>query len=226
MKKFFILFLIFLISCGPSEEQIQEQIDQAVNEVLDEQKNDNQGFSGIETTTTTQLVCSQFDRDELPAECIEIERINNLPEKCNDIKRQMQNNIRNVENGFAEYNVGPIWESWVMWLLDDDKKLSLEEASSRKQEVRDAFINTSEIWNLSTSFYPIDFGENYELLEMETDFYTVVNTYTKSLRLIGEFVTDTPRTDAEQLSYYEIYQDFKNEIYFYSSYINDFNCNF
>ena len=113
-----------------------------------------------------------------------------------------------------------------MWLLDDDKKLSLEEASSRKQEVIDAFINTSEIWTLSTSFYPIDFGENYELLEMETDFYTVVNTYTKSLRLIGEFVTDTPRTDAEQLSYYEIYQDFKNEIYFYSSYINDFNCNF
>ena len=226
MKKFLILFLIFLISCAPSEEQIQEQIDQAVNEVLDEQKNDNQGFSGIETTTTTQLVCSQFDRDELPPECIEIERINNLPEKCNDIKRQIQNNIRNVENGFAEYYVGPIWESWVMWLLDDDKKLSLEEASSRKQEVIDAFINTSEIWTLSTSFYPIDFGENYELLEMETDFYTVVNTYTKSLRLIGEFVTDTPRTDAEQLSYYEIYQDFKNEIYFYSSYINDFNCNF
>ena len=61
---------------------------------------------------------------------------------------------------------------------------------------------------------------------METDFYTVVNTYTKSLRLIGEFVTDTPRTDSEQLSYYEIYQDFKNEIYFYSSHINDFNCNF
>ena len=54
MKKFLILFLIFLISCAPSEEQIQEQIDQAVNEVLDEQKNDNQGFSGIETTTTTQ----------------------------------------------------------------------------------------------------------------------------------------------------------------------------
>ena len=113
-----------------------------------------------------------------------------------------------------------------MWLLDDDKKLSLEEASSRKQEVIDAFINTSEIWTLSTSFYPIDFGENYELLEMETDFYTVVNAYTKSLRLIGEFVTDTPRTDSERLPYYEIYQDFKNEIYFYSSYINDFNCNF
>ena len=38
MKKYFIIFLILFIACGPSEEEIQTQIDEAVNNALDTQQ--------------------------------------------------------------------------------------------------------------------------------------------------------------------------------------------
>ena len=45
MKKFLIFMIFFLISCGPSEEEIQERIDEAVF----------QATSTTTTTTTTTL---------------------------------------------------------------------------------------------------------------------------------------------------------------------------
>ena len=43
MKKVLILLLLFIVACGPSEQEIQAQIDETVGEVLEE----------ITTTTTT-----------------------------------------------------------------------------------------------------------------------------------------------------------------------------
>lgn len=48
MKKFLILIIVFLISCGPSEEEVQERIDEAVF-----QATSTTTFTTTSTTTTT-----------------------------------------------------------------------------------------------------------------------------------------------------------------------------
>ncbi len=59
MKKIFILFLIFLFACGPSENEIQAEIDQAVNKALQEATSTTvtttSTTSTLPTTTTTTV---------------------------------------------------------------------------------------------------------------------------------------------------------------------------
>jgi hypothetical protein len=55
MKKFFILILLSLINCGPSEEEIQTRVNNAVNEALEqaEAEFDKKLFIATSTTTST-----------------------------------------------------------------------------------------------------------------------------------------------------------------------------
>lgn len=62
MKKLLVLLLLFLLSCGPTEEEIQEQIDEAVEEavedVLEEIATTTSSTTTIPPTTTSSTTTS------------------------------------------------------------------------------------------------------------------------------------------------------------------------
>ena len=57
MKKLIALLLVFIVACGPSEAEIQAQIDEAVENALNEANkiDDTTTTTVIETTTTTVI---------------------------------------------------------------------------------------------------------------------------------------------------------------------------
>ena len=60
MKKFLILLLFVIVACGPSEEEIQSQIDEAVNQAL-EQATTLPQTSTTSTTITTTTIYGEID---------------------------------------------------------------------------------------------------------------------------------------------------------------------
>ena len=65
MKKFLILLLFVFLACGPSEEEIQSQIDEAVNQALEQATTLPQTSTTSSTITTTTIygeidVCLQY----------------------------------------------------------------------------------------------------------------------------------------------------------------------
>ena len=57
VKKIFILFLLLVISCGPSEAEIQNRVDNAVKEALTSTTS-----SIISTTSTSEPTLSEFEK--------------------------------------------------------------------------------------------------------------------------------------------------------------------
>ena len=53
MKKVLILLLLFIVSCGPSEQEIQSQIDEAVEEALQEVSSTSTSTTTTSTSTST-----------------------------------------------------------------------------------------------------------------------------------------------------------------------------
>lgn len=78
MKKIFIIFLSLFISCGPSEAEIQAQIDQAVEEALEVSEDTTtttppsssttSSTTSTSTTTTTQVLSPLINMDLCPSE--------------------------------------------------------------------------------------------------------------------------------------------------------------
>ena len=53
MKKVLILLLLFIVACGPTEEEIQAQIDEAVEEALQEVSSTSTSITSTSTSTTS-----------------------------------------------------------------------------------------------------------------------------------------------------------------------------
>ena len=78
MKKIITIFLIFVISCGPSDEEIQRQIDAAVQEAITESSTTTV-TSTTTTTTTSTTTTTTIDYVSLCNRNInEVYRIKNL----------------------------------------------------------------------------------------------------------------------------------------------------
>jgi hypothetical protein len=65
MKKLIIIFLIFFISCGPSEEEIQSQIDTAVEQALETSTTTSIPVTTSTSTSTTTIVESKSFYEEV-----------------------------------------------------------------------------------------------------------------------------------------------------------------
>ena len=71
MKKIFILFLIFLFACGPSDDEIQAEIDQAVNKALQEATSTTVTTTSTTSTTTSTLPTTTTTTVDLVSICRE-----------------------------------------------------------------------------------------------------------------------------------------------------------
>ena len=58
MKKILLLLFLFIVSCGPSEEEIQAQIDEAVEEALQKVSTTNTSTTSTSTNTTSTSTTS------------------------------------------------------------------------------------------------------------------------------------------------------------------------
>ena len=82
MKKVLIFLLLFVVACGPSEEEIQTQIDQAVDEAVSKATS----TSSTIATTTTALPITTTSTTTTPISVIEV--FPNIEIDCKPVKNQ------------------------------------------------------------------------------------------------------------------------------------------
>ena len=123
MKKMITVFLIFIISCGPSDEEIQRQIDAAVQEAITESST-----TTVTSTTTTTTTTTTIDYVSLCNRNInEVYKIKNLiqPAKDSFIKVLNEYNDSGQDSLNADVKIAAReFYALVEEILDLQKKLS------------------------------------------------------------------------------------------------------
>ena len=188
MKKIFILFLLLVISCGPSEAEIQNRIDNAVKEALTSTTS-----SIISPTSNSEPTLSEYEkcRNDVQALLRIYEpgggrsEYYKLKQAYNDFGRAYTSSFYNFDDIEVERAWIDLTNSIELVLVaksnlpKPENRTTYQEYYFTFEKLIDAWVRTYEHWLRIKSGFPIEdyiekINQNFELIEkLEAEIYQI-----------------------------------------------------
>ena len=188
MKKIFILFLLLVISCGPSEAEIQNRVDNAVKEALTSTTS-----SIISTTSTSEPTLSEYDkcRNDVQA-LLGIYQSDGGRSEYYKLKQAYSDFGRAYISAFYNFDDIEVERAWIDYtnslelvlvaksnLPKPENRTTYQEYYFTFEKLIDARVRTYEHWLRIKSGFPFEeyiekINQNFELIEkLEAEIYQI-----------------------------------------------------
>lgn len=194
--------------------------------------NPNANIGAKNITTTTQLneiTCSQFDEDEIPSECIELDRIAKLRPKCIEMKTSYLGALQQKKEVLEKNDYLINWLKWSGELAEVyyESRYSIDEMQEFRRNLDSYAPEIPKLFLLTNA--PILHSENPELDDVSRFYSDAFNAYAKIVKLTTDTLTNNSYYRNTEGAWREVYsqvQDFRNIIENNELKLNGYGCNF
>lgn len=194
--------------------------------------NPNANIGAKNITTTTQLneiTCNQFDEDEIPSECIELDRIAKLRPKCIEMKTRYLGALQQKKEVLEKNDYLINWLKWSGELAEVyyESEYSIDEMQEFRRNLDSYAPEIPKLFLLTNA--PILHSENPELDDVSRFYSDAFNAYAKIVKLTIDTLTNNSYYRNTEGAWREVYsqvKDFRNIIENNELKLNGYGCNF